>query len=350
MEFEQRIAAHCEVEHCVATSNGTSALEVLVRALDLSGEVIVPAFTFVATAHALQWLGLQPVFCDVDPLTHTLDPRKVEELITERTSAVLGVHVWGQVCDVEALQAICHRHGLKLLFDAAHAFGCARDGRPVGGFGDAEILSFHATKVVQSCEGGAIVTRDPELARRARLMRNFGFEYLDSVVSPGINAKMSELHAAMGLVSLDAMGRFLEANRRNRARYREGLAAIPGIHLHEVVGQEACNDHYLVVSLDQAIFGMSRDQLLEVLIMEGVVARRYFYPGCHRMEPYASQRDPSSWGLHVTESLSGELFQLPTGTAISEMEVDAICGLIRFIAVHADEIAPRAVTRLLKKY
>lgn len=350
LEFERRVSEHCGVRNCVATSNGTSALEVLVRALGLTGEVIVPAFTFVATAHALQWLGLQPVFCDVDPLTHTLDPRKVEELITERTSAVLGVHVWGQVCDVEALQALCHRHGLKLLFDAAHAFGCARDGRPVGGFGDAEILSFHATKVVQSCEGGAIVTRDPELARRARLMRNFGFEYLDSVVSPGINAKMSELHAAMGLVSLDAMDRFLEANRRNRARYREGLAGIPGIHLHEVVGQEACNDHYLVVSLDQAIFGMSRDQLLEVLIIEGVVARRYFYPGCHRMEPYASQRDPSSWGLRVTESLSSELFQLPTGTAISEMEVDAICELIRFIALHAEEIAPRVVARLLKKY
>ena len=342
-EFERRIAEICEVPYCIATSNATAALEILVHALDLKGEVIVPSFTFVATAHALKWLGVEPVFCDVDPRTHTLDPACVEALITERTTAVLGVHVWGQVCDVDALQDICARHGLRLLFDAAHAFGCRRDGHAVGGFGDAEVLSFHATKFINSFEGGAILTHDPVLAQRARLMRNFGFEYLDSVVSLGINAKMTEICAAMGLVSLEGMEGFLQANRANYLAYQHGLSDIQGLSVHATAPQEVSNHQYVVVKVDEGLLGIGRDEFLEVLMAEGVFARRYFHPGCHRMQPYASQRDPWEWNLPVTEQLSGTLLQLPTGHAVSTDDVEVICGLLRFVANHAREIAARGV-------
>ena len=342
-EFERRIAEVCEVPYCIATSNATAAMEILVHALGLKGEVIVPSFTFVATAHALKWLGVEPVFCDVDPLTHTLDPACVEALITERTTAVLGVHVWGQVCDVDALQDLCARHGLRLVFDAAHAFGCRREGRAVGGFGDAEVLSFHATKFINSFEGGAILTHDPELAARARLMRNFGFEYLDSVVSLGINAKMTEICAAMGLVSLEGMEGFLLANRANYLAYQHGLSDIQGLSVHVTAPQEVSNHQYVVVKVDEGLLGIGRDEFLEVLMAEGVFARRYFHPGCHRMQPYASQCDPWEWNLPVTEQLSGTLLQLPTGHAVSTDDVEAICGLIRFVADHAREIAARGV-------
>ena len=344
LEFERRVAEVCEVPHCVATSNATAALEILVHAMGLEGEVIVPSFTFVATAHALKWLGVEPVFCDVDPVTHTLDPARVEALITERTTAVLGVHVWGQVCEVDALQEICTRHGLRLLFDAAHAFGCRRDGRAVGGFGDAEVLSFHATKFINSFEGGAILTHDPALAQRARLMRNFGFEYLDSVVSLGINAKMTEICAAMGLVSLDGMEGFMHINRVNHLAYQRGLAGIKGLSLHAPVLQQTSNHQYVVMEVDEGTQGIGRDQLLEVLMAEGVFARRYFYPGCHRMEPYASQRDPAEWDLPVTERLSDTLLQLPTGQESSTDRIEAVCALIKFVVMNAAAIRSRLET------
>jgi len=242
---------------------------------------------------------------------------------------------------VEALQAIANRHGLKLIYDAAHAFACSRDGRTVGGFGDAEVLSFHATKFVNSFEGGAIVTRDQALAERCRLMRNFGFEYLDSVVSLGINTKMSEIHAAMGLVSLDAMEGFIAGNRANHAAYAAGLAGIPGISLLEVPPDLESNCQYVVLQVDAEATGISRDQLLETLLAEGLFARRYFHPGVHRMQPYASQRDPETWDLPVTERLSASLLQLPAGPAMGRADLDAACGLIRFVAENAAELSPR---------
>ncbi|HLB83912.1 MAG TPA: aminotransferase class I/II-fold pyridoxal phosphate-dependent enzyme, partial [Steroidobacteraceae bacterium] len=173
-ELEAELARRIGVRHCLAVCNATLGLQLAARALDLSGEVIVPAFTFVATAHALQWLGIAPVFADIDPRTHNIDPAHVEALVNERTTGILGVHLWGRACDVRALAAIARRHRLRLLFDAAHAFGCSHDGRSLGSFGDAEVLSFHATKYVNSFEGGAVTTDDDTLAARVRAMRNFG--------------------------------------------------------------------------------------------------------------------------------------------------------------------------------
>ncbi len=201
-EFEKRICDLAGVRHCIALCNATIALEIAIRALDLRGEVIVPAYTFVATAHALQWQEITPVFADMDPRTHTMDPASVERLITPRTTGVIGVHVWGRACDTDAIGEIAMRRGLKVMFDAAHALGCSHRGQMIGGFGACEIFSFHATKFINCFEGGAVVTNDDALAAKLRLMRNFGFEGYDRVVYLGTNGKMTEICAAMGITSL----------------------------------------------------------------------------------------------------------------------------------------------------
>ena len=269
--------------------NGTVALEIAIRALGMEGEVIVPSFTFIATAHALQWQGITPVFCDIDPRTHTLDPGKVEQAITPRTTGIIGVHVWGHTCDIDALAEIAARRGLKLLFDAAHAFACSYKGRMIGSFGDAEVFSFHATKFFNTLEGGAVVTNDDELAKKLRLMRNFGFTGYDKVSYLGTNGKMNEISAAMGLTSLESLDEFIAVNRRNYLRYREELRDIAGARVLTYDETESCNYQYIVLELDEAVTRIvSRDELWRILTAENVMARRYFYPGCHRMEPYRS--------------------------------------------------------------
>ena len=225
-EFEARIAEFAGVQHCIATCNGAVGLEIGIRALELTGEVLVPAFTFVATPHALQWQGITPVFVDVDPHTHLIDLDSVRRAITPRTSGILAVHLWGQVCDAAGLQQIADEHGLKLLFDAAHALGCASDQGSVGTFGALEVFSFHATKFVNSLEGGAIVTNDDDLARKVRLMKNFGFLGFDNVGYVGTNGKMNEFSAAMGLTSLESMRRLrLGQSAQSRALRRAARRA-----------------------------------------------------------------------------------------------------------------------------
>jgi dTDP-4-amino-4,6-dideoxygalactose transaminase len=299
------------------------------RAAGLAGEVIVPSFTFVGTVHALHWLGITPVFCDVDPRTHNIDPEQVEELVTPATTGIMGVHLWGRPCDVEALEEIARRRKLKLLFDAAHAFACTHGGTMIGGFGDAEVYSFHATKFLNSFEGGAIATNDDELAEAARLMRNFGFVGYDEVVSDGINGRMNEVCAAMGLTSLESLDEFVSVNRRNYGVYAEELATLPGLRLIEYDGAERNNYQYVVVELDADLAGVTRDDLVERLWAEGVLARRYFHPGCHRMEPYRSLYPDAGRHLPETEQLTGRVLCLPTGTAVTPKDVRWICGILR---------------------
>ncbi|MFL6520952.1 MAG: aminotransferase class I/II-fold pyridoxal phosphate-dependent enzyme [Chthoniobacterales bacterium] len=338
LEFEDRVANTVGVEHCVAMCNATVALEIAIRSLDLKGEVIVPSFTFVATAHALQWQRVTPVFCDIDPNTHNLDPAKVEAMITPQTSGILGVHLWGRPCDTTALQAIANKHRLKLLFDAAHAFGCSYGGKQIGGFGDAEILSFHATKFVNSFEGGAVVTNNAELAAQIRLMRNFGFCGYDEVTQLGINGKMSEVCAAMGLTSLEAMDTIVEVNRRNWKAYREGLMGLPGISLLEYDNRERNNYHYVVIEVDSTRAALERDQLLELLHKENVLARRYFWPGCHRMEPYKSLYPNAHLSLAQTERVAAQIITLPTGQTITPEMIGKICSIIRMAFENAPAI------------
>jgi dTDP-4-amino-4,6-dideoxygalactose transaminase len=343
--FEETVAHMAGVKHCIAVCNGTVGLEIAIRALGLSGEVIVPSFTFVATAHALQWLGLTPVFCDIDPGTYTLDPAAVEALVTPRTSGILGVHVWGRPCAVEALDAIARRHRLKLLYDAAHAFGCSHNGRPIGSFGDAEVFSFHATKFVNTFEGGAIVTGDGELAARIRLMANFGFSDYDQVDSLGTNGKLNEISAAHGLTLLEELDAIVAANRSRFQMYRHHLCAVPGLRLLCGEAGDESNHQYVVVEVDEKRTGISRDRLVELLWAENVHARRYFHPGCHRMAPYRDLYPDAGRCLPHTEQASRRLLVLPTGPSLSGDMVAAVCDLLGFCAVHGPAIEERASRR-----
>lgn len=337
-ELEQKLAAFLKVKHCVAMCNATIALEIAARALDLKGEVIIPSFTFIATAHALQWQEITPVFCDVNPAAHNIDPTKIENLITPRTSGILGVHVWGRACDVDALSTIAHKYNLKLMFDAAHAFACTHHGQMIGGFGDAEVFSFHATKFFNSFEGGAVTTNNDDLAERMRSMRNFGFAGLDTVVDLGTNGKMSEISAAMGLTSLESLDEFIAINYENYSHYEHGLKDIPGIHLASFDENEKNNYQYVIIEIDAQEFGLGRDELLELLHAENVRSRRYFHPGCHQMEPYRSYFPNAKLVLPETEMLTQKVLQFPTGTAMKANEIDQICKLIDFIQRHSAKI------------
>jgi dTDP-4-amino-4,6-dideoxygalactose transaminase len=343
-ELEERLATFLGVKHCIAVANATLGLQLVAQATGLSGEVIVPSFTFIATAHALKWQGIDPVFCDVDPSTHNIDPQRVEELITSRTSAILGVHLWGRPCDVSSLEAVARKHSLHLLFDAAHALGCSHKGQCVGGFGSAEVFSFHATKFFNSFEGGAITTNDDGLADGLRAMRNFGYDSSGEIVALGMNAKMHEVSAAMGLSSLDEIDTFIDANRRNRRDYAECLEGVPGIHLIEFDRTERHNYQYMVLEVDDAVTGITRDDLQRVLIAENVAARRYFSPPCHLQHPYKATSPAMRDRLGVTERLAGQVLQLPTGTAVGPGEIQAISDLVRVIVSQGREMTARLPT------
>lgn len=340
-EFEKRIADLTGAKHCIAMCNATIALEIAIRALGMSGEVIVPSFTFIASAHALQWQGITPVFCDVDPRTHTLDPNKVEGLITPRTTGIMGVHVWGRPCAIEALAEISERRGLKLLYDSAHAFGCSYKGKMIGGFGDAEVFSFHATKFFNTLEGGAVVVNNDELAAQIRLMKNFGFAGYDEVIYIGTNGKMSEVSAAMGLTNLENLDEFVGVNQRNYLEYREQLAGLAGVKQVTYSEEETCNYQYIVLEIDESQTIVSRDQLMKVLAAENVLARRYFYPGCHRMEPYRSNFPSAYLSLTETERLAARVLVLPTGTAVNSPEVSTICRIIKCTVENGPEVRER---------
>ncbi len=337
-ELEQRIRDLLGVKHCTVVCNGTVGLEVGIRARGLTGEVIVPSFTFVASAHALEWLGITPVFCDVQDRTHCIDPRKVEELITPGTSAILGVHLWGQPCAVTELADIAERRGLRLLFDAAHAFGCSHQGRMIGNFGSLEVFSFHATKFFNTFEGGAIVTNDDALAERIRAMRNFGYGRHDEIIDVGTNGKMNEVSAAMGLTGLESLPEFIAVNCANYQRYKAGLAGRAGVRVLSFDENERCNYQYIVLEIDESITGISRDDLMEVLRAENVLARRYFHPGVHRLEPYRSRCPDAGSRLPVTERLANQVLALPTGTAVGVDEVSSICEIIRMVIAQSGEI------------
>ena len=348
-EFEGRIAQFLGVKNCICVCNATVGLEIAIRAAGLYGEVIVPSYTFIATAHALQWQEITPVFADIDPATYNLNPAQIERHITPRTTAILGTHVWGRPCLVEALAEIAQRRGLRLIFDAAHAFACSHQGRMIGGFGLAEVFSFHATKFLNSFEGGAITTNDDELAAKIRLMTNFGFSGYDNVIHLGTNGKMTEVCAAMGLTNLEGIEDLVAVNRRNYEAYRAGLAGIPGVALMTYDSAERGNYQYVVVEVDEAAAGFTRDELVKVLHAENVLARKYFWPGCHRMEPYRSYYPNAHLLLPETERIAARILVLPTGTAMSVQEVQTVCQIIAAAVRHASDVRVALNTRARTK-
>ncbi|MFH0934467.1 MAG: DegT/DnrJ/EryC1/StrS family aminotransferase [Pseudomonadota bacterium] len=328
-EFEGTVARFHNVKHCVAICNGTIALEIAIRALGLKGEVIVPSYTFIATAHALSWQGITPVFADIDPTTHNLDPAAVRSMITPNTTGIIGVHLWGRPAPVNELAQIAEEFDLKLMYDAAHAFGASLNGMKIGAFGKCEVLSFHATKVLNSFEGGAILTNDPELAQTAKLMRNFGFAGFDNVIHPGTNGKMTEICAAMGLTNFRYFSRFVESNRSAYQRYAEALRNVPGIRLLEYDNDNHPNYHYIVVEIEKG--GEARDKVIEALHAENVLARKYFWPGCHGMQTYKSIYPHAGLLLQHTNRIADRVIVLPNGASLPEGAEACISDIIRVV-------------------
>ncbi|AFJ01912.1 DegT/DnrJ/EryC1/StrS aminotransferase [Methylophaga frappieri] len=335
-QLEQRIAQHHRVKHCVAMSNGTVALEIAIRALELKGEVIIPSYTFIATAHALHWQAITPVFADIDAGTHCLDPESVRKMITPNTSGIIGVHLWGHAAPVEELQNIADEHNLKLMFDAAHAFGNSHKGKIMGNFGEAEVLSFHATKLFNTFEGGAVLTNNDELAKKMRLMRNFGFGGVDNVIYPGTNGKLTEICAAMGLVNMDNLDSVIEHNKSNYLAYQRGLERLPGISIFRFDEAQKNNYQYVVMEVDEAC-PVSRDDIVKALHAENILARKYFWPGCHNMKPYKLLFPHAGMLLPNTQAISERVIVLPTGTNLNIDEINTITTVIRTLLISHDE-------------
>ncbi|MCG6553343.1 MAG: DegT/DnrJ/EryC1/StrS family aminotransferase [Candidatus Magnetominusculus sp. LBB02] len=328
-ELERRIAAALGVEHCIAVCNATIGLQLVLKALDLSGEVITTPFSFVATSHAILWQGLTPVFCDIAPETLTLSTVEVEKLITPRTSAILGVHVFGSLCDVKRLQQIADAHHIRLIYDAAHCFMTRYKDTYVGNFGDAEVFSFHATKIFHTFEGGAIVTNNTELSKKIRLMKNFGFQGIDTVNYIGINAKMNELSAAYGVALLPYMNETIERLRYLQRQYRMRLNGVNGLRFFEKDSSIEANDQYLAVFIDKSQYGISRDKLWAYLWSNGIESRRYFHPGLHMCQPYRTTMPGLKDRLPNTGKITSEVLCLPCYFDLRDDQMELICELIR---------------------
>jgi dTDP-4-amino-4,6-dideoxygalactose transaminase len=337
-ELEKRIAKFVGVKHCIVICNGTIALEIAIRALGMTGEVILPSVTFIATAHALQWQEITPIFADVTPDNHNIDPVEVERMITPRTSGIIGVHLWGNPCNIDTLSEIVHKRGLKLLFDASHAFACSYKGQMIGSFGSAEVFSFHATKIINSFEGGAIVTNDDKLADKIRLMKNFGFDGYDNVIYVGTNGKMNEVSAAMCLTSIESLDEFTLINRRNYKYYQSEIDSIKGITFKRYNENEHSNYQYIVVEVDKNKTNLTLDEIIRIFHAENILVRRYFYPGCHQMEPYKSYFPHAGLVLPNTESLLEKVICLPTGQTISTGDIEKICNVLRFVINKGEQI------------
>lgn len=319
-------------------NNGTIALLVACRALALTGEVITTPFTFPATTHSLAWCGLQPVFCDIDPHTLTIDPTKIERLITPKTSAIFGVHVYGIPCHVEAIQKIADKYRLKVMYDAAHAFGVEINGRSIGTFGDISMFSFHATKLFHTIEGGCLTYNDASLKTQIDYLKNFGIKNPDEVVLAGINGKMNEIQAAMGLINLT----LLEEERAKRAQienvYLENLDDIPGISIVQRGADTTASLQYFVIRVDQAQYGISRDDLHDQLKSFNVITRKYFYPLCSNYPCYRHLPSADVNDLPVANRVVEEVLALPLYGELSLDDTRQICRLIRSFA-HAHSFA-----------
>lgn len=330
--FHQRFeAALCQflgVEQVSLCNNGTTALQIALKSMHLTGDVITTPYSFVATAHVLPWSGLQPVFVDIDPDTLNLDPGRIEAAITPRTTAILPVHSYGHPCDVAAIQAIAHRHGLKVVHDAAHAFGVRDAGGSVLRHGDLSVLSFHATKVFNTFEGGAIVCPDAETKSRIDRLKNFGIVDEVTVEAVGINGKMSEFNAALGLLQLQHFDTAVARRRVIDSRYRETLRDVAGIHCLRVADAEHDNHAYFPI-LVGADYPLSRDALLEKLKRHGIHARRYFFPLISNLPMYRDLPSSHPANLPVANRTALQVLCLPIFPDLELAQVDRIVDLIR---------------------
>jgi dTDP-4-amino-4,6-dideoxygalactose transaminase len=328
-ELTQALAGYLDVEHLSLCCNGTVALLIALQAFRItSGEVITTPFTFPATAHSLYWNRVRPVFCDIDEKSFNIDPGRIEALIGPDTRAILGVHVFGHPCAVEEIQAIAHKHGLVVIYDAAHSMGVRYGERSLVEYGDCAILSFHATKLFSTVEGGAIVSHSDVQRRRIDHLKNFGIEDEETVIGPGINGKMNELQAAFGLLQLEQIDDEIARRRRLTERYREGLRAIPGIQVQQDLPGVRHNYAYFPILVDPHGYGMTRNELHALLERFNVRARKYFHPLCTHYACYAGLASADPARLPVAERVAGRVLCLPLYGTLEESTVDSICEIV----------------------
>ena len=337
-ELEERLTPRLGGAFCAACCNGTVALQVALRSLDLAGEVITTPFTFPATVHAIEWNGLTPVFCDIDPKTYNLDPASAAALIGSRTSALLPVHVFGNPCDVEGLATLATAHGLHLVYDAAHAFGVWHRGHPIGDWGELSIFSFHATKLFHTAEGGAVVGPDARSAETLRLLRNFGIVNEDEVRGVGLNGKLSELHAALGLPLLDLIDGEIAARAQLAARYDAAFAGVVGLGGQQIAPETRRNYAYYTVEVDPDRFDLTRDELHAALRAEGIVSRKYFFPLCSANVAYRHLPTAQPGRLPNAERVASRVLCLPLYGELAADDVDAIADAVLTIQAAAPRV------------
>lgn len=323
-QLEQALCEYLGVKHICLFSNGTLALITALQALRITGEVITTPFSFVATTHALWWNNIKPVFADIEPKTFNLDPAKVEAAITPNTTAIMPVHVYGNPCKLEAFQKIADTYNLKLIYDAAHAFGVEVNGNSVLNFGDLSILSFHATKVFNTFEGGAIVCHDEKMKRHIDDLKNFGFRGETTVIAPGINAKMNEIQAAFGLLQLKYIDEARVKRQAIAQTYREALAEINGItFLNDIQGIKHAYSYFPIL-IDKEKYGISRDELYEKLKTFNIFSRRYFYPLISNFPTYKGLKSAEPNNLPVANKISEKVLCLPIYADLEIMQIENV--------------------------
>jgi dTDP-4-amino-4,6-dideoxygalactose transaminase len=312
--------------------NATIALLVALKSLEISeGEVITTSFTFPATVHVLWWNRLTPVFCDIEEKTFNIDPKKIESLITPQTKAILPVHVYGNPCDVAAIQNIADKYGLKVIYDAAHAFGVKLRGKSVLNYGDISALSFHATKLFNTIEGGALVCQNEKLKEKIRFLKNFGIADEETVIGPGINGKMNEFQAAFGLLGLEQVEQEIQQRKNLTGLYRQGLKEIPGIRCQEDLPGVTHNYSYFPILVDPALYGCDRNELYQVLKKCNIYSRKYFFPLCSSFPCYNSLPSAKPELLPVSSQVASQVLCLPLYGTLEYTIVNTVCNILRLI-------------------
>jgi dTDP-4-amino-4,6-dideoxygalactose transaminase len=331
--FEKVLVNYLQVPQLSLVNNGTSALQLACQALRLSGEVITTPFTFAATPHVLYWNSIKPVFCDIEENSWNIDVDQIESLITPSTSAILPVHVFGNPCNLEKIQKIAERYGLKVIYDASHCFGIKINGQGIGNFGDISTFSFHATKIFNTFEGGALTCNDPTIKKRVDLAKNFGFQGENSVVVPGINAKMNEFQAAIGLLVLDIFEDEVEKRKKLTKLYQDRLNEIKGITFLNKIDKKVNYNYYnFVIRVDKDKYGKSRDNLYEELKKYNVFTRKYFYPLCSQFQCYKNYLSSPSDNFLIADKVSKEVLSLPLYGSLTDEDVNKICDIMILIS------------------
>lgn len=323
-ELEKALCEYLKVPYVSLFTNGTLPLITALQALRITGEVITTPYSFVATTHALWWNGIKPVFVDIDPSTGNIDPKKIEAAITPRTTAIMPVHVYGKPCDTVAIQEIADKYGLKVIYDAAHAFGVEVNGESILNAGDMATLSFHATKVYNTVEGGALVMHDAQTKKRIDYLKNFGFAGETEVVAPGINSKMDEVRAAYGLLNLKQVDAAIEARRRVAVRYREALREVEGIRFFDDMPGVKHNYSYFPIFVDAEKYGMTRDELYFKMKDRGVLGRRYFYPLISTFSTYRGLESAHPDNLPEATRMAESVICLPMYHSLTEEDVERV--------------------------